>query len=424
MKIDSLIKFAIIYAIVRPVFYIYYEYFGRISDLTALVLGIFVLLFILKKIPKISNIYIFWFIAFEISIALTFLVNSFPFELSFRDFVIMGMPVYLLVAVLLGISLVRGRIDRFNGLINIVITLSILNSVIALVQYLSRDTAFSNLFYYLYSVPNLLEQGRPSGFTYIHYGYTAFSFLAPLFLISKTFVSKKKNYILPIIIFTALSFLSLSRGGIIFIAVTLFSFFIFYGLLSFQKLYGFVISLKSFIKIGVPLFILTLVLIYFFSYLYYGFQALFHLDLAHKSIGHRVNDMLTVKEWIFKDGLHFLIGYSPLRKYSEVSYIEISFFNILFRFGIIGLFFYYSFFLFPFFKFIKIKNFTFNKDRQFFVYCVAVTSIIFGIILSDFTVNMSEAPKFSFIVAVILGAMVSVLDQLKSERKEFKESYE
>lgn len=411
-----LTRFLIIYAVIRPVFYIYSYSAARISDLAVLILGI-ILLLAIRKIPKISSVYFLWFLLFEFLICFTLLINSFLFELTLRDFVETVRPVYLLVGTLLGISFVRGKIDKLDNLIKVVMALSILSSLIGLIQYVFDGSVVSNFFYKLYSVPNLLTRSYPSGLMYMHYEYTAFSFLAPLFFIPKFFVSKKKKYILPILIFTALSILSRSKGGIVFSVIAILSFFVFYTILSPKKFYGFFASLKLFFKIGLPLLILISVLVYFCPYLYYGFQDFFHLNVASISIGQRVDDILIIKEWILKDGLHFLVGYSPLRSYPDISYIEESFFHILFRFGVIGIFLYYFFFLFPVLKFMRVKNFIFKTDRGFFSQCIIMISIVSGLFIADFTANLSQSIKLSFIIAVILGGFISVLQAIESRKR-------
>ena len=135
-----------------------------------------------------------------------------------------------------------------------------------------------------------------------------------------------------------------------------------------------------------------------YPYIYSGFYALLTIfsndnAMADGSIGPRAMDWIITWQRMWSDPVVLLFGNSPMRAFPEISYIENTATNVLFRFGVVGFCLYYIIFIWVSFKE--------DIDRP------AVVAFIFALFVADCAGNFSESIKFMFLLAVTFGALLA-----------------
>lgn len=184
-----------------------------------------------------------------------------------------------------------------------------------------------------------------------------------------------------------------SKAGVLLI----FLFLITYSLIVVRKIFLFATMLPLIGGLYVLQDDIRHILMNAVPYIYFGFVALFSLikdtsNITDGSVGPRLEDwMITFR--IAKDQTSaFLIGNSPMRYHPEVSYIENSMTNVLFRFGLLGLICYYWNFVRLIFSFL-------TKSPE-------LVSLSVSIIISDMTANISESVKFMMLLSIFISVTI------------------
>ncbi|OFW45995.1 MAG: hypothetical protein A2163_01470 [Actinobacteria bacterium RBG_13_35_12] len=296
----------------------------------------------------------------------------------------------LFLALLFGYAFFKS-FKQFIGLNKLIIMISLISSMIAIFEYLNKG----DIFYFIFSGPNLFEQRRPGGIAYSHVEYSFLSLLGFVSSVYLFFISKRKIY-MPIALFLlSTSVLSSSKSGFLGFVIYIFFFLIY---LLFTKRIS-LISKIAFVGS-------SLLLIYFLfiniPYIYRGLVSLLEFDFYSKiSIYHRFQDYVVGYKYLTDNIINFLIGYTPLRNYPDTSYIEVSFVNIFFRLGLTGIIIYY----FPYIYF--------SFSKHWLPYMVLFKILALTIVFSDFTANVSENIKLSVLLFTLFGSLL----RLKYENK-------
>lgn len=405
-----------LFAILRPTFYMISPIISRLSDFLVIILGCGLLAFH-RRLPKIKFVYA-WFFLFLGIMVLTLTYNSFFYQLSMQDFVILFLPFYFLTIFLTAYNFIQLNPEKnTNKLINTVVILGLINSILSFIQYNFKESIITKAIFYMYNVPNLLESFRPGGLCYSVIEYSMISGIASFFLFSKWFLDKRNyGYLIIAFINLGLSFFSKSKAGMVFIIISLVIMML-YHLLSVGNT---VKKIKTSVIVGLliilPSFFVLQNVFASYRYLTLGFQGAMDIQNTKvKSITARVEDYDNVSKYISLDKpINFLIGYSPLRNYKRMSYIEVSAINILFRYGFLGFFIYYSFFIFPIIiARKKIKQISINPD--FKVLNIVLIAIVIAVIITDFISNATETIKAQFIIISLLGALFAAKKAIKTD---------
>ena len=265
--------------------------------------------------------------------------------------------------------IVCGSIE-IQSLRKIVIVLVVVNSILVIIEFVLWKNV--EWMYALWSNKNLYLQRRPAGFLYTHTELSLLSNLGIFMLIEGRKKLEVKKVLL-IVVFLVAGSLSQSKSGLLMMFAFLF------GVLIFSKHIHILIKLFAFFLIGIVMFSIM----DYFPYIVNGFSDLIRMKTGNVSIGNRVDDWVNTVYRIGAYPYSLFIGNGPMRSSPEISYIEITIVNILFRFGLVGVFLYYSFLF-------KMKS-----SRISFIF-------ILSIILGDFTSNMTETLKvFPLVLAVL-----------------------
>jgi len=400
-------------AMIRPTFYMISYFYARISDFIFTTIPLFVLLFLNVKKPKWIFLWIFLFISL---ITFSLLNALFKYSISIKDFAEIFRPFLIGTFFMMGFLYVGHKIDIDNKLrkfFKFVVLLGVIHVVVAIFQFFFYEK--SKVLYLIYSSINLYEQKRSSGIGYIHSEYSLITSFVSMAAYSLYILTNKIIYLILGFILLSFSVLSFSKGGLLVSSI-----FHLLALLFLLKKGSFIHKILYLI-----FFILALLLVFYFiltvDYLYHGFKALLELSYTYnKSILHRLEDIIIVKNMFMNTNnpLVFLIGFSPLRNYPEISYIEISILNIFFRFGILGILLYYMIFIFiPIYLFLKLKKIRYNcmYDKLKYIYGLCVIFSI-SVFLGDFVVTASETIKFTQLYSFYIGILYGIIKKQDAAR--------
>lgn len=416
IRVENVMLILLILAMVRPAFYMISYSYARISDCIFTIIPLFVFLFLNTKNPKWIIIWIFSFISL---MTLSLLNASFKYSISIKDFVELFRPFLIVIFFLMGYLYIGHKIvkieNKLNKFFKFVLLLGIIHVSIALFQYFFYGK--SKVLYLIYSSINLYEQKRASGIGYTHSEYSLITSFISMSAYSLYILTNKVIYLIFGFILFSLSFLSLSKAGFLISSI-----FHLLALLFLLKKGSFMYK----ILYSIFFILLLLSIIYFIitvDYLYHGFKALLELSYTYnKSILNRLEDIIIVKNMFMNTNnpLVFLIGFSPLRNYPEISYIEISILNIFFRFGILGILLYYMIFIFiPIYLFLKLKKIRYKYghmyDKLKYIYGLCVIFSI-SVFLGDFLVNASETIKFTQLYSFYIGILYGIIKRKDDSR--------
>lgn len=386
MKTTSFLFLFLLFIYIKPHFYYYSYSIARITDLLGIVL-LFVLVCYYNKLVIIN-----------ISI-LKYLITSFGFlsivliSLSYaltqqlvvlQDFVDIIRPLTIILSIFVGVILYRNGFGK-ERFINFLIILGLIATLVAFLE-----KAGMNIFYQLYSDNNHMIGNRATG---IYYDFAEFGALQNMGIVAavvKLIQTKNKINLLYIFIFVVSILLSESKASILLSVIV-------FGLLFLSAILNKNIYKPQYILF----FIIGVILIAYFSYkyiennpaLYDGFEAIFTMSESNASVGNRLNNVEHVTNLFFKYDIRSFIGYSASREILG-SYIEIAFFSILFRYGVIGVILYYLIFI----MFLLEKL---PKPYHYFKYVVFATLVI------DLMAAMTTRFSYPIAVFVLLGILLS-----------------
>lgn len=385
----SYIKLLIYISCLRPVFYFVSPLFSRVSDFAILVLTFNKDFKVCKSVMPLINIQILYFAIIIASFLNFIIVNG---NLNPKDLFEFLRPIFWIMALLLGAN--AARLMTRDELLRIFFLIGLINSLFGIFMLLFPKAMYP--VYFIYNVPNLYFHGRPGGLAYTHTEFVAINALAILCMFMSNRISRW--YLL---ILLPASFVSMSKGGILL----LFVFFV----VSYT-----VHRLKSIVAIfscvGAMLIIYWTQFVNFattqFPYLYWGFYQVYVVlstgTTNDGSVGPRFQDWLIAINYKISD-LAYFIGNSPMRNFPELSYIESTMPNIIFRFGYLGLVVFYG-------MYILIGFLVSRRDRTY------VIPFIIALTVADMTANFSESIKFLFLAGILFGALCEFARRNKHER--------
>jgi len=394
IRTNNFVILLIIFILMRPTFAFFSATLGRLSDLVALILSILAISIMRKRIDTklIKNIQFisYIFLLYLLIMNLSYFVNNYFLVLSFGDLSEYARPFIWFCAFMVGYIFV---INDYT-FIKAIKTLSIIgfiHALIGVVEFILPH--YGAIFYKIFSTSNLFYQHRAGGIVYTHTEYTVFSVTCALLSFYMYSITKKKYHVFFGLFTFITSILSFSKAGFIFFALVGASSFIY--MLNYQK--------KSY-KI-LLLFVLAPIIVYIAFLLYEyssmlnaGYEALINYQTtSNLSISNRVDDIQGVFNVISNGDYRIFIGSTPYHINNKLSYIEISFFNIFFRFGIFGVVLYY---LIIFIPFIIKKNKT-DILESHIIFLLRLIAI--SLFIVDFTANVSETIKFSFLLFLLYG---------------------
>lgn len=316
---------------------------------------------------EVSKNQVIWILGTSLSYIISIFLSSFSHDLVFQDFNEIIRPLIWFSAIALFSNLEDSKIYRIN------ITMAAITSSIVVFQLLYKE--HFSFVYYLYSNQNLYTQTRPAGFFYTHTELPLFQLLGIYSIFKLHSKINLKNIFLILLLFLGAT-IGQSKSGLLMLSIFLI------GALIVRrreiKLAYKIVFLATFV--GMIVLILNR-----FGYLYYGFLDLLKMRTGNASIGNRIEDIQLLKSSLIDSPIKIIFGNGPLRGYPEMSYIEITFINVLFRFGLVGLFLYYL----P-----LLRKYIFSPSLD--------KILIFSILVGDLTSNMSETLKaFPLILATL-----------------------
>ncbi len=376
---------------IRPNLYYFSSGISRVLELlTISVLIIYMLTLPAIKVNKTTRFILSLPLIYAFVIILSLTVNSNFYLLSFLDFAELFRPLIIGISFLFGVYL--SCMQTTFSISKHIYRIGLINAFVAVIQ--SLNISISSVLYMLYNVPNLYQQGRPGGVCYSHIEYPLFAITCGVIGVYYYSMNKQKNILLGVTFIFMTSLLSASKAGVIFLAsLAIFTFI--------QKIYRGSPSVK-FWSLIVFLFctIFFVIAIQRVPYLYMGFVDLLNFQgTTNNSIVARIHDFNIVVDIIKEFDYRFWIGSSPLRSYSNLSYIEITHLNIIFRFGVIGYLIYYSMLMLPALICLGKKS----KAMLAFV--------IFAVVITDFTGNASETIKFSMLLFILIGYTLGTTEE-------------
>jgi len=379
----------VLYSVLCPTWYWVSPIIARVSDLSVLLAAILLAALMWNKSDRTLRFmvpYVAYGATMLLSLAL-FAARGGKFVGA--DFVELARPLFWMSGIAIGYSAIRRSPGKaFERLTLVLVIIGWLNSIIAWIMYIAPD--FSLPMFQLYSVRNLYEHGRPGGLAYTHTEYVAINAIAIL----ASIIGRKKFTSVTIIFLLVSCIIPQSKAGIVLIAVMMSIYIVIKS--PTKKL-----ILISSLVVAATLILwpaLSHLLELEFPYMYSGFLALSRVffdssALEDGSVGPRAMDWIITWERMLSDPLVFLFGNSPMRGYREISYIENTSTNVLFRFGIAGIISYY-------YTFVSVCI-SEKIDRA------AVISFICAVVVADCAANFSESIKFMFCLSILFGALLA-----------------
>lgn len=371
-------SFIIYFSVMRPVFYFISPLLSRVSDFVALLLTSRSKYKLSRSILPLVILQILYLFVMIASLLNFMLVNG---DLNPKDFFELFRPFFWIFALIVGAN--AARIVSRESLYRIFVIIGIINSSVAILMLFFPKLMYP--LYYLYNVPNLYFHGRPGGLAYTHTEFVAINALAILCILLSQNMSR---WFLLILI--PASFASMSKGGILLLFIFFVMYFIVVRLrnaLVFASLLGaaFLLMWTHFVQLAST----------YFPYLYWGFYQVFVVlstgSTKDGSVGPRFQDWLYAINYKISN-LSYLIGNSPMRNFPDVSYIESTMPNILFRYGYIGLLVFYG-------MYVVVGLLVSRRDR------IVIVPFICALMVADMTANFSESVKFLFLTAVLFGSL-------------------
>ena len=362
----------------RPTFYGYSFVISHILDFLTLLHLFFICFAGNHKVKgRFHIILITILFLFFLNALLTYYINSHFYNLIFRDFFEFYRFAHIAISILFGLYLSKYvSIFIFK---RILAFLLVTHSIIGVLQAcVGSDFVF---LYKLFCSNNLLAQNRSGGVCYNHIEYSLYIYIILYFLI---ILSKRKSLFTSILVclFLFLSCLSFSKSTFL----VMFTFL----------LMNFVLKLNILVIIFCISSMLLLSCTPYFENFYKGLLDIGNLtNTTNRSFTNRLEDLNIVLDIIRSYDYRSLIGSSPLRSY-DYSYIEITFLSVFFRFGLLGILFYYSIILFPLFKLFHLKIIDFKYIFMF----------IPALFIGDFTSNSSECLKLSSLYFITVSFLI------------------
>lgn len=400
---DSLIRIFILFALLRPNFYMVSPLISRALEGTTTVLLILLLVHLSTSRTnpwRIRTTHLAFLTVSYCLIAITYSAASLNYALGIEDAAEWLRPLLLGAPFLLGYYYARDW-AHFRSVLVLIGGIGFIHLFVALLQASGVD---GGLTYWLYTSPNLYEQGRPGGVGYSHTEYAALILLSALAYFWLYVTERRRSFLWYGLILFFFSPLSASKAGVVLAAI--------FACLCLWKV---VQSAPFYIKISAiaVIAIVSAIVLYLFvqiitdSYIYKGFESLLdYRKTKNESITNRLNDLQVLYHIWQQFDYRILIGSSPLRLYSDESYIEISTINFFFRFGVLGFALYYWFILQPLFFRRYVRS----------GWLLAAFSI--ALFAADWTANVSETIKFSIGYAFLLGAFLRQVHIGKLARSE------
>jgi hypothetical protein len=374
----SYTKFLIYFSCLRPVFYFVSPLVSRASDFVILVFTYNKDFKVCKSVMPLINIQILYFSIMILSFLNFVIVNG---NFNPKDLFEFLRPIFWIMALLLGAN--AARLIPREELLRIFFLIGLINSLFGILMLMFPKMMYP--VYFIYNVPNLYFHGRPGGLAYTHTEFVAINALAILCILLSKSISRWY-----LIILLPASFVSMSKGGILLLFV-------------FVAVSWIVSSLKSVVVIfscmGAMIILFWTQFVHlattYFPYLYWGFYQVYVVlttgSTNDGSVGPRFQDWLIGINYKISD-LAYFVGNSPMRNFPEISYIESTMPNIIFRFGYLGLVVFYG-------MYILIGFLVSRRDRTYVIpFLIAVT-------VADMTANFSESVKFLFLAGIVFGAM-------------------
>ncbi len=382
MRVIIYILLLIIFA--SPNFYYNSHFLARLTDLFTMLLMFSYIIFNIKFLKSSKEIlkYIFCATLFLLSIFTSLLLASTAQDIILQDFFDLYRPMVIIISLLFGVAIANRGINYYN-IGSFIICLGVIASIVAFLEKIGFD-----IFYYLYSNENFAKDNRVSSIYYDFAEFGVMQLLATSFSLERYLKTKNKRYILYIFIFIISVILSTSKAAILLFIL----FFCLYFLFNAKKI---ILKLKNTLYFLILIVIFTLFIFIYFNYgdktVITGFNAIFNFNIGHPSVGNRIEQInIVVSSIINNFNLNTLFGYSSFRG-SESSYIEVTFFLFLFRFGIIGIMFYYGLFLFI----------VFSKNKKlFFIKLVIISSL-----LLDCVSQITDRFSFPIIIFIMVGIL-------------------
>lgn len=386
MKIASFLFLVLLFIYIKPHFYFYSYSIARLTDL----LGVAILFSIVcyySKLIKISSsvtkyVIVNFLFCLLILTALSYAVSQ--QIVVFQDFVDIIRPLTIVISIFVGVILYQKGFGK-EKFLDFLIVLGLIAATVAFLE-----KAGMSIFYQLYSDSNHMSGNRATGIYYDFAEFGALQSMAIIAALVKFVQTKRSINLVYIILFVISVLLSTSKASILLLGI-IFG-LLFLGSLGNKKIYR-------------PHYILSVVvgmfLMFYFSYkyiennpaLYSGFEAIFTLSEGNASVGNRMKHVDHVVSLMFQYDLRSFIGYSASREI-EGSYIEIAFFSMLFRYGIIGTILYYL-------VFIMVLLEKFPKPYHYFKYVVFATLVI------DVMAAMTNRFSYPIAVFILLGILLS-----------------
>lgn len=394
---DFLIIFVVSFSLLRPVFYWISSSVSRVSDFISFLLVLLLLLFI-KRVPPIKKGIVF-FLGYLLVMLTSFFLNEINTGLvTIRDLVEIIRPIIYVVFFYFGLAVSFNNYKYVS--IHTLAIITLLNSVLCTFMYIMPETF--KFLYQIYNVPNLYFHGRPGGIAYTHTEYSALCVIGLIcyrILYEKRIISRFYFYSSYLFLMIT-SIFPMSKAGLIVL--------LFYVMMEqwiYNKKRSLILLLSLFIILPFALTYLQYFLEDKFPYIYTGFNALLYAftdpdHITNGSIGPRYNDWLVSINGLSDSYRAFFVGHSPLRVL-DISYIEITFPNVLYRFGFLGVFFYYGFYL-SLFK--KVHTAVF----------IGVLALLVGDLMANFTESIKLATVTMFLIGVTYKHIESYKIKIKS----------
>ncbi|WP_172917228.1 hypothetical protein [Capnocytophaga canis] len=336
--------------------------------------------------------YIVLSFAFLLNVVLSLVYASFVQEVVFQDFIDVIRPITIVISLLLGVALFQKDFKKEN-LIDFFISLGLISSAVVFLEKLGMS-----FFYELYSDFNHKSMNRATG---IYYDFAELGAMQSIAIIAATikFIEEKKHiYIYYLLIFSISIILSTSKASILLLGI-LFSLLVI-KIFTSSKFYRPKYILSFFLIMGVA-FYLTYIYVENDPLLLDGLKAVFSVSRENHSVNNRLDNIDYVVGLVEKFDLRSFIGYSASRNV-EGSYIEVAFFSVLFRYGIVGTVLYYLIFIGVLFEKIP-------KPYNYFKY------VVFATIVLDTVAAMTNRFSFPIALFILVGILISEKNKLHTK---------
>lgn len=364
------VHFALSFHLLRPAFYSVSPMLSRAFDL----LSVFVQIYAIgspRKWYPLLYIFLLFLALFSISQVISLFLSAMSSNVILKDMIPLAYPYIAAVGLLLGVS-TRNEKEAFKVLERLLF----FGVVLAIFQEHSGEIGI--WLSQVYNTPALTVVGRFGGFSYTHTEHAAFCALYVVILMKGDKGAAIKACLLLLALYSMA--IPLSKAGFILMCIVLIPIFRWYQ----HALIGlFVFILTSF-------FWETLYLQ--FGYLIIGFGALIDMNLMDGSIGPRFEDWVLAISALQSSTAAFFFGLGPMRFY-EVSYIEITSANILYRFGVVGWILYYA----P-----LIKGYFLARELK----ASYLGYFLFGVFFVDHAANFSESVKLFPVLYFLYGILI------------------